>query len=397
MTTRPSIAFVGMTHLGIVHAAAAAAKGFDVVAFDQDAQRVADLVAGRLPVLEPDLPELLAAHAARLRFTSDPSDLETVPLCYVAPDVATDAQGRSDLTILLELIALAERDLTSEAVLVVLSQVPPGFTRGLSHPVAKRFYQVETLIFGRAVERALQPERFILGCADPAAPLPSVLADFLAAFGCPLLPMGWESAELSKIAINLFLVSSISTTNMVADLCERIGADWGEIAPALRLDRRIGPHAYLTPGLGIAGGNLERDLAGFRRLAGETGAGAASIDVWIRDAARRRDWALRILHEHVFRDDPGGRLAVLGLAYKENTRSTRNSPALALLNALGGKEVAVWDPEVPADAVARPGLRGAADALDACEGACALVIMTPWPEFRRLDPMRIAERLGGGR
>src|SRR5204862_7230882 len=120
--------------------------------------------------------------------------------------------------------------------------------------------QVETLVFGRAVARARHPERFMIGCAGPAKPLPARYRELLEAFGCPILPMRYESAELAKISINFCLVASIGVANTLAELCEAIGADWAEIIPALRLDRRIGPHSYLAPGLGIAGGNLERDL-----------------------------------------------------------------------------------------------------------------------------------------
>ena len=115
-------------------------------------------------------------------------------------------------------------------------------------------------MFGRAVERATKPERFIVGSPDPGSALPPALDTYLRSFGCPILPMRLESAELAKISINCCLVASVSVTNTLAELCERIGADWSEIAPALRLDKRIGPFAYLSPGLGLAGGNLEREI-----------------------------------------------------------------------------------------------------------------------------------------
>src|SRR4029078_8790702 len=127
------------------------------------------------------------------------------------------------------------------------------------------------LVFGRAVERALYPERFIVGCPDPSAPLPDAFSAFLKLFGCPMLTMRLESAELTKIAINCFLVASVSTANTLAELCEGIGADWSEMVPGLLLDKRIGQHAYLTAGLGIAGGNLERDLATVIRYADKVG------------------------------------------------------------------------------------------------------------------------------
>src|SRR5207249_963250 len=115
-----------------------------------------------------------------------------------------------------------------------LSVEAPGFTRRLrgelltSGAAAEIYYQVETLIFGRAVERALHPERHMVGAADPAKPLPEAFRRWHETFHCPVLVMRYESAELAKIAINLFLVSSVSTTNMLAEVCEQIGADWSE-------------------------------------------------------------------------------------------------------------------------------------------------------------------------
>src|SRR6202034_2638396 len=156
----------------------------------------------------------------------------------------------SDLVPIRALIDRVAANLRDDAILVILCQVPPGFTRTLAGiPKERLIYQVETLIFGRAVERAMHPERFIVGGADPARDLPPRYREVLEAFGCPILPMRYESAELAKIAINFCLVASLSAANTLAEICERIGADWAEIVPALRLDKRVGPHGYLTPGL----------------------------------------------------------------------------------------------------------------------------------------------------
>jgi UDPglucose 6-dehydrogenase len=271
--------------------------------------------------------------------------------------------------------------------------VPPGFTRGKCLNDARLFYQVETLIFGRAVERATTPERFIIGCADPKALLPQSYGAFLEAFGCPLLPMGYESAELAKIAINCFLVASISTTNTLAGLCERLGADWSEIAPSLRLDARIGPKAYLAPGLGISGGNLERDLATVCRLGEANDSDTRIIDSFRGLSAYAKDWTWRVMEDHVLNGIESPRIAVLGLAYKENTHRTKNSPALVLLDHLKEHEVCVFDPVVPASAA--PQATGATSALAACEGADVTVIATPWPEFSELDPKALAETMSG--
>jgi UDPglucose 6-dehydrogenase len=393
--SQPVIAFAGLTHLGLVSAAAAAARGFEVVAFDPDPIRVAAIARGELPVVEPELPEVLDKHRDRLTFTAEPAALGRCDVAYVAPDVPTDDASASDLTPVRALVDVVTRALGSTAVLVVLSQVPPGFTRRLPGPSERRFYQVETLIFGRAVDRALHPERFIIGCADPSLPLPHALTAYLGAFGCPVLPMRYESAELAKISINVCLVASISAANTLAEVCERVGADWSEIAPALRLDRRIGPAAYLAPGLGIAGGNLERDLATVCRLADQHGTDAGVVRAWVANSHYRRDWALRQVHARVLsrRGDPT--LAVLGLAYKENTASTRNSPSLALLASLAPFRVRVYDPCVAPRPEFHPQLQAAATSLDACTGADAVVIMTPWDEFRALRPEAVAARLRG--
>ncbi|MGH9346432.1 MAG: UDP binding domain-containing protein [Vicinamibacterales bacterium] len=384
------IGFAGLSHLGIVSSIAAAAKGLEVVAFDPDATLTAALARGELPLLEPGLAELLLQHRGRVRLASDPAALAACDVVFFSIDIPTDDSNRSDLAPLDRLIDATRGVVLQRATLVVLSQVPPGFTRsrGLHH------CQVETLVFGQAVERALHPERIIVGCPDPAAPLPAAYAEYVRRFECPVLPMRLESAELAKIAINMLLVSSVSTTNMLAELCEGVGAEWGEIAPALRLDRRIGPHAYLTPGLGLSGGNLERDLATVQRLAGEHGADAQVVEAWLGQSARRRGWALRCLqHEDLVR--PGAAIAVWGLAYKPDTASTRNSPALPLLDALSSAHVTAYDPAARLDESRFPHVRRAEAPLPACAGADALVVMTPWRDLACVDLGAVASAMRG--
>ncbi len=325
------IGFAGLSHLGLVSGVAAASQGFDVVGYDPDAALCDDLAHGRLPVFEPGLAELLAGARGRIRFSSDPAVLSACDVVVFARDVPTDDLGRSDLAPLRRLIDDVLPHARTGAVPVILSQVPPGFTRGL--PGGRHgltwYYQVETLIFGRAVERALHPERYIVGCRDPRAPLPGPFAALLAAPDCPVLPMRYESAELTKIAINMCLVSSVSVANTLAELCESIGADWSEMVPALKLDRRIGAHAYLGAGLGLSGGNLERDLATVRTLAHEHGTDAGVVSAWQANSAYRRDWVLRTLHAEVFSRVSAPTVAVWGLSYKPETHSTKNSPAVA--------------------------------------------------------------------
>jgi UDPglucose 6-dehydrogenase len=393
--TGPVIGFAGMTHLGLNSAVASAERGFNVICFDSDAGRIAALNEGRLPFVEPELPEMFARRHAQLTFTADAGLLKKCDVIYVAPDVPTDDKGASDLGPIRALIDIVDSAMAPAAVLVVLSQVPPGFTRGLNRPLATRYYQVETLIFGRAIERAMYPERFIVGCADPAVPLPPALATYLSAFECPILPMRYESAELCKISINMVLVAQVSCANTIAELCEKIGADYDEIVPALRLDRRIGAYAYISPGMGISGGNLERDLATFNNLGDELGTSIGVVRAWQHNSSYRRNWALRTLHATVLDRVKDPVIAVLGLAYKENTDSVKNSPAVALVQALHPFLVQTYDPVVTPRAEWHPDLVAGSDALAACAGADVVLIMTPWPEFRAIDIGQLAKILHG--
>ena len=391
--SRPVIGFAGMTHLGLNSAAAAAARGFPTVGFTPDAKLVTELEAGRLPVVEPELPETIAEHRAALSFSSDPGALAACDVCYIATDVPTDDHGKSDLTGINKLIEHVRGALRRDAILVVLCQVPPGFTRALPPPHARLYYQVETLIFGRAVERAMHPERFIVGCADPATPIAAPFKEFLDAFGCPILPMRYESAELAKIAINFCLVASVSVANTLAEVCEGVGADWREIVPALKLDRRIGNYAYLDAGLGISGGNLERDLATVLRIGEAKESDVGVVRAWLDNSRHRKDWPWHALQAAGIAANKDARIGVLGLAYKENTHSTKNSPSLVLLEHLRGQKVRVHDPVVPASVA--PWTEGASDPLSAAADADALVLVTPWPEYRKLDPAALARAMRG--
>ncbi len=391
---KPSIAFAGMTHLGLCSGIAAAAKGFDVMLFDEDPARVRDISVGHFPVVEPDLERLFAENKGRLTFSADRNDLARAHLVYVAPDVPTDDNGQSDLDGLRNLLAHIIPAIDKRGILVVLSQVPPGFMRSLGPMPFAVYYQVETLIFGQAMQRALKPERFIVGALSPSEPLAEPLSAFLKSFNCQILAMRYESAELAKISINMCLVASIGMANTLAELSEQVGADWSEIVPALKLDKRIGPYSYLTPGLGLSGGNLERDLATVISLARTHKTDSGIVDASVANSAHRKSWPWKILQEHVLPRKRRPRIAVLGLAYKENTKSTKSSPSLALLAELGSCDASVFDPVVSAD-VAPIKVTVARSAMDAIEGADAVAIMTPWPEFRTLDPRRIAKAMAG--
>jgi len=215
---------------------------------------------------------------------------------------------------------------------------------------------------------------------------------WLQAFHAPIYVMNYESAELTKISVNLFLASSVSITNTLAELARVIGADWDEIAPALRADQRIGPHAYLTPGLGLAGGNIERDLATFMSLAKNYEVEEGVIDSFRRSSQHHRDWVTRQLDEISSQDL--GKVAILGLAYKPDTASTKNSAALAVLKHLRGTNVRLHDPVAKLEEeTAR--IVQVASWREAARGSKLLIVMTPWSEYARIDLVELRDLMDG--
>jgi len=386
--------FVGLSHLGIISSVGWASFGVPVIAADLDRAAVDTLRAGTLPVHEPSLPELFARAREHMTFSADFAALRACPLVIVARDVPTDDGNSSDASVILRLIDAAVPHLQPGATLAVMSQVPAGFTRRLAERIESQrpglgirlYYWVETLIFGNAVERYLEPERLIIGCADVAEPFPPELEEGLRRFHCPILPMAYESAELTKTAINLYLCATVTYANTLADLCERLGADWTEMMPALRLDRRIGPAAYIRPGLGIAGGNLERDMVTLRDLCEAHGVDGAFIEVLLGYNARRPGWVHRQLEEHLFGEVAHPSVAVWGLAYKKNTRSTKNSMAIRVIRELGDRaDVRAYDPVVRAGELDLR-VKVVADRNEALAGADCLLVLTDWDEFAVPDP-----------
>lgn len=393
--------FVGLSHLGIVSSIAWASIGRPVVGYDPDADRVSALQRHDLPIHEPGLAEALRRHRDQIRFSADAEALKGCPLVFFALDVPTDNANRSNLAPIEELVLNVARHLSPGTVLVLMSQVPPGFSRSLAGRIRQALpgrnleflYLVETLIFGKALERATRPERLIVGTEDPSAPLPEAAAREWGRFGCPILRMRYESAELAKTAINIYLCAGVTYANTLSDLCEAIGADWSEILPALRLDARIGPSAYIAPSLGVAGGNLERDLVTVQQACRQAGVDASLVETILAYNSRRYQWALRKLEDRLFSLHPRPTLAVWGLAYKKDTHSTKNSMSLRVIAEIQERAtVQAYDPKVKTlDPSWR--VRMAPDRTSALEGADGLLIMTDWDEFRTADLGPVSERL----
>ena len=178
--------------------------------------------------------------------------------------LAEDVYDHSDTTLIDALMPLAIDPTHGEHPVIVLSQVPPGWTRKWGEKHKDIFYQVDTIIMENAIKRMTHPEQLVVGCLNLEEPLPLAYQEYLMAFEAPVLKMSYESAELAKMAINYFLTSQINTSNILADVAMKIGADWEDIEAVLHNDRRIGPYAYLAPGK--ANKHLLRDVATIAKI-----------------------------------------------------------------------------------------------------------------------------------
>jgi UDPglucose 6-dehydrogenase len=413
------IAVIGCGHVGLVTGTCLAYLGHRVNCVDRDVDRTAQLELGRLPIYEPHLTELF--HHCRdtqtLTFTSDTAqgirEAEVVFLCVGVPQLEN---GDSDFFAMdfaaRQIAQLAE----APKLIVVRSTVPVQTGEQLRHLLAVyrgksdiRFRVASNPQFlreGTAVDDFLHPDRVLLGVED--SPSEKMLREIYRPIleqnfpcpvhqqGCPagkppeLLVTGVQSAELIKQTSNAYLAVKISYSNVLADLCERLGGDVREVTRAVGLDPRIGP-LFLDPGIGFGGSRLPSGLRAFCHLAERTGVEAGIVQA-AEDVNRSR---VHIFFDKVQRSMwvlKGKRIALLGLAHKADTDDVRGSPAIALFKRFiaEGAHVRAYDPKAMEQARAiEPAIVCGVDAYDVAQQADALVIATDWSEFRDLDWKRI--------
>lgn len=380
------VGFVGSSHLSLVSSVCAArALGKNNKVFCIVSEQIKADHNGRASnFFEPQYWEVLEEISGFHEFTTDFSALKECDIVYIAVDTPTDEESRSDYSPVEEAFYDAKPFLSESACVVIHSQVFPGFTRKLDFDKSRLFYHVETLVFGNAMERAIYPERFILGAESSDDALPKALKWYLEHYKCPILQMNYESAELAKISINLFLTASVSTTNMLAEISENIGANWDHITTTLRLDKRIGKHAYLAPGLGISGGNLERDLVTIAGIARENAVLSSLVDAEIKFSEHHKNWCYRKLRKIIREGNSVSSIGILGLSYKAGTNSLKNSPSVSLIESIGSSlEVYAYDPIVKSLSGFEE-IKLCDTAQELMEKVDVLAIMTPWEEFKEI-------------
>jgi UDPglucose 6-dehydrogenase len=410
--------------VGLVTGTCLAEIGHAVVGTDNDEGRLRTLNGGGLPIYEPHLQELVARNvgAARLSFTADLAEAvrfgDVIFICVGTPPLQDGDADLSAIDAAARLIAVESR---SSKLVVEKSTVPMQTGQKLARALgiygrnSKWNFSVasnpEFLREGTAVLDFLHPDRVVIGVSDAETEsklreiyrpiLQQELLDCPIHDGaCPqkeapeLLVTSINSAELIKHACNSFLALKISYANLIADICQSMGADVEEVVCGMGLDPRIGP-AFLRPGLGFGGFCLPKDIQAFIRLGQRAGVDVGllqeaelinkhRVDRFVANAAQ----ALWTLRDKI--------IGVLGLAFKPNTDDIRFAPALELLKRLTEEraQVRVYDPQAM-EKVKRlfPSIRYCADPYDLADGAEALMIATEWDMFQKLDWARIRDRM----
>ena len=382
------ITVLGLWHLGSVTAACTATR-FPVTGLDFDAEVIDGLAAGRAPISEPGLNDLIAEgiSAGRLGFTADPSKAcANADILWLCADTPVDADDVSDVASVLSTLRNALAHFPEGKLVLVSSQLPVGTIAGLETEFPGHDFACcpENLRLGKSIDVFTNADRYVIGIRNDKHR--SALETLFSPFTQNIIFMGTESAEMVKHSINSFLALSITFINEIARLCELTGADAGEVAAGLKSDIRIGPKAYLGPGGPFAGGTLARDVVTLSGIAESHGEPAVLIPAIKASNDRHRGWALRKLRD-LLGDLSGKSIAILGLTYKPGTDTLRRSSAIELAQALlaSGAGVSAFDPLVTSLPEELSGITLGKSASEALAGADAAVVCTEWPMFRETD------------
>ena len=414
------IAIVGSGYVGLVAGACFADLGHDVVLVDNDEQKIAALKAGRVPIHEKFLPELLSRYSGKnLQFTQDLQQaVRDSEVIFIAVGTPPTEQGEADLSYVESVAREISGALNGYKVVVEKSTVPvytSDWIRRiiLRNGTAPDSFDVvsnpEFLREGTGVTDFLYPDRIVVGAdtekaASVLRELYSPLSDgsyYLRADAIPrpdrasvpppLIITTAKSAELIKHASNAFLAMKISFINAVASICEAVGADVQQVCKGIGTDSRIGPR-FLNPGIGYGGSCFPKDLMAFRAVARECGYDFHLLDEVIRINEEQRQRFLRKVRSALW-TLRGKKLGVLGLAFKGGTDDIRESPAVLLVHSLlqEGCHISAYDPAAAASArkALNSSVEFANSPYETAKNADALLILTEWEEFATLDLRRL--------
>jgi UDPglucose 6-dehydrogenase len=382
------LAVLGAGYVGLTTAACLASLGHRVRCVDRDARLVDRLRAGQVDILEPELPGLVTHGLATscLRFELDlQAAVRSAELTFLCLPTPAGPGGTPDLSIVMTVMAQIASALPPGSAVVIKSTVPPGtaarLAAVLSRPDVAVISNPEFLREGSAVEDFLRPDRIVVGCdADGAG---ERVVDLYAKLAAPVVLTSTASAELAKYAANCFLAVKLSYLNELTDLCELTGADIGEVAEILGYDARIGA-SYLRSGPGWGGPCLPKDTAGLLQIGTAAGTELGVLRAAIEANQRQQRTIVSKLRLALGGTLAGARIALLGLAFKAGTGDLRESPAIAIATQLTAEQAQVigYDPAVRGTVA---GIVVTDDPYQAATGADAIVLVTDWPEFSKLD------------
>ncbi|MGZ6707883.1 MAG: UDP-glucose dehydrogenase family protein [Solirubrobacteraceae bacterium] len=399
-TQREPIGVIGTGYVGLVTAAGFAELGSEVWCIDIDADKIGRLQRGEIPIYEPGLAELVAKHRDRLHFSTDISDaLEHARLLFVAVGTPPTYSGDADLSAVNAVVAAMPP--SDRHALVMKSTVPVGTGRSIKRIFAEQgkegFRYVscpEFLKEGSAIADFLQPDRVVVG--DDGDWAGDAVVELYRPLDAPLVRTDIASAEMVKLAANAFLATKISFINEIANVCEVTGANVIEVAKGIGLDDRIGPK-FLQAGVGFGGSCFPKDVNALKQLAGNSGYHFQLLNAVIEVNELQKRRVIGKLEKHLG-TLVGKRVALLGLAFKPNTDDMREATSLVLSARLqaAGASVSAFDPIAEQEARhLMPGIAFADGALEAVEGADAVVLVTEWDEFKALDWTQVAGAMGG--
>ncbi len=384
---REPIGVIGVGWVGLVTAACFAELGHPVVARDILPEKVEALSRGETTIHEPGLDDLLARNAERLTFTTEMDELLSgARLLFVCVDTPPTRSGDADLSRVRAVVE--ELPAGGDHVLIMKSTVPAGTGEAIRRDCPGLAYVScpEFLKEGTAVADFMHPDRVVIGADSGDAEAGDAVAALYEPLGGEAVRTDVASAEMIKLASNAFLATKISFVNEIANVCEEVGADVGEVARGMGLDRRIGS-SFLRAGIGYGGSCFPKDLKALKQLAGNTGYHFQLLTAVIEVNELQKRRVVQKLNGRLG-SLVGKKIALLGLAFKPDTDDMREASSLVLAPRLQGEgaEVVAYDP------VAMDAARALLDGVELCdsafaalEGADAAVLVTEWAEFAEID------------
>ena len=404
------IAMIGTGYVGLVSGACLADFGHEVTCIDKDSKKIEALKNGVMPIWEPGLESLVKANSerGRLSFTTDLGQgVEGAEAVFIAVGTPTRrGDGHADLTYVFEAVRELARLLKGPTVVVTKSTVPVGTGDQIAELLEKEGAPAgisvasnpEFLREGAAIRDFKIPDRIVVGAEDDKAR--EVLREIyrpLFLNQAPILMTGRRTAELIKYAANAFLAMKISFINEMANLCEAVDADVHDVARGIGLDNRIGPK-FLHPGPGYGGSCFPKDTLALLHTAADAGVEQRIVKTVVEvNDDRKASMADRVA-KALGGSVKGKRIAILGLAFKQNTDDMRDAPSIPLVTNLleMGASISAYDPVAAENArKLLPDAEFAKDAYAAAKDADALVVVTEWDEFRGLDLDRFAKSMRG--